>query len=206
MSTSPWGGRIVMPALGIGSGSSNEAPADTAFHLAMMNNAMHWADESGSVLVCDSGFDVSLGSDANTKFNHLITWGPFNLRVGVDGIAFPIRTRLAGYRSVSDTTTFRLVVSTMRLLEAEMLANGTNVQAATTNSATDAWLGEDLLTFDESKTIDMLRSSVSTLTAVGGTPLGVEVYQGWVSVWAQSGASSSGAHLTGVYAAEYVGT
>ena len=201
MSTSIWEGRARLPDLGIRTGSDSAAD-DTSAMLAAANNAMHWADQNSQVLVCDAGFELSPAQDPDDWY-HLITWGPFNLRLAADGLPYPVRVRLAGRSSANlETSNFRLAVCAAATRRTEIIANGDNVLDETTTSSTTAWLGNALLTFTDEQTRDML-TTMSTIDAVAGDPVSVEVCKGFVTVFVQTTTTSP--RLNGVYAAEFCG-
>lgn len=188
-----------------------DEPVDTAMARSLVNNSLHIADSCGQVLVAyaatGSNSLVPTVVDAD-EFYHVQTWGPFSLKTRSDGTAYPIRVRVAGYNSQSGgTTTIRVAVCPWGDRRVQIARNGDNVLEATSSSTTSAWLapGTTLLSIDAAL-VGSADATFSTLDGVGGSRVGVHFTEMCVTVWAATDTVGKDPALSGLYAAEYIGT
>lgn len=200
-------------------------PIDTYYALALANNALHAADQWGQVLVAWGGnaspgsggaASVSTGSLSGLRvatYHHIVTCGPFDLRLNTDGIPYSVRVQLGGARSGgSGNVTFAVVLSPRSLVEADLAAAwdgsaGTNVATATTSSTTAAYLSlsTDILTLDAPHTAEGMTATPTIDNLSDADAVAVSWGEFVISVW---GGDTAGATsiptVHAVYAAEYL--
>ena len=188
-----------------------DEPVDTAHARILINNALHFADEAGQVLVAFppiSGRSMESVPNVVSTWTRITAFGPFALRVQSDGTPYPVVVQLAGVTSGAGPVTFRVALTPDDDDDerAEILAAGDNTSDASTSSTTLAWLtmGTSPITLTPAKASAMTQT-LSTIDAVGGDPVSVRVCLCRVAVWGQYTGSKSQPILHGLYAREYIG-
>jgi len=196
-----------------------EDPVDTLRARVIANNLDHLADQSAQVLVnwaVADGAGIQRATQAAGAVASALWQSPaFPLRFRPDGQSYRIRLRLRG-RALTNGVAFWVALegagpgathSTQWVRESR--AAGTfaaPVEAFETVSSTGAWLAPEndgwVYRLDSRDS----RVVVDSLDELSGLAVAHETSMARISVYAYRLTSSPTAELTGLYAAEYVGT
>lgn len=184
-------------------------PISTGRHRFLVDNGLHLADQCGRVL-CNMVWTTPIRPTAPAvgEYSEIIVLGPFRLTVGPDGIAYPIRVRIAGRKDAkAGTVSFRMAFGSLTRVRTYFNSDQANVTDVTTptGSTTNAWLPTDstLLSMTASQTAECL--ALDSITDGAGISRSAAVYKGVLAIYGQTTTSSAEPELGGVYAAEYVG-
>lgn len=200
------------------SAAQHGAAADIARDLHV-SNALHLADEMGQVRVA---YKMIGSSDyltpvtpiaATATFYRIVQFPAWPALLVSSARAYRLRVRLAGYRSAANGTgiTFRAVLSAPDRIEVNrvMREAGAGTLDFTTTATADADIdgtgGNLVAALDETGLAVALRER-SVLLALAGSRGTVGVCMLSLTIFASTTNTSDVPRLTGVYAAEYVGT
>ena len=214
--TSELGGRI--RTSGDAALWENNDPLSVASLRLRANNANHYLDEAGQLLVCypeDGG--RSTATDVGSTWEQVAEFGPVPILIDSSGIAYPVRVRLHG-ASTSTNGEFAIVQCGEGLWREALTDTGiesstTNVLKALDSTGSSAWL---TLTDEASTTKTVLqmdlRQSQQTVVwektpeaAGGGAILYVKVGLCWFYVLGRCSSSTCDIELNGLYCSEFVG-
>jgi len=196
----------------------------------VQNNALHWADESGQVLVnfvqTSLSFDAGGGGFAENpveynEWRHVVSFGPFPVRLRQNGDTYRFRIRVAGSTPNEGNGKIRVVVCPQTEASGAVQLSTDYVFETATLGADDptprwltgASLGSNAWTTmiyaPASVTSDWL-TTTSTLTNVSGNAVSVEQCLVSFNVFTYTTTSTAsdepGVSLDGLYIAEYIGT
>lgn len=190
-------------------------PCDAALARdVLVNNAMHIADENAQVRVAwKAGTQTSyleVGTPPTTSAWSKVTgWGPFPISVTAAGSSYQMRVRMRGYISKASTTIdFRLVLSSPEFSRRDLELNGGNVANFQSTSTTDAAMaasGDNIISMSVAQVTEAMES-FATVLAVGGAPTSIDWCWATLDLYARTSDVTSLPRVTGVYAAEYVGS
>lgn len=220
MSTSAFQGRIQFDE----ADHSDDSPLSDDVGRVLANNLLHFADGAGQVRAAWAAPTPSLAPSGVVDYLTVKTLGdtddqgvPWVIWVGGvfvpvchnDGRPYPMRVGLSGYSPSGASVTFSLVYAAAVPSVHAALAGQTDalVSLYTTTSTTDGVItGSKTLI---SPTRDDALAGVdelATVDAIGGDHEGIAVPLMMLSVWASTADYTNLPRLTGLYAAEYVGT
>jgi hypothetical protein len=211
MSTSPYAGRIAFDDSLFGEDYPHAAHTARAY---IAENLEHLADEAGQVRVAwrsPAPTTAFLTHETITRIDTpYLIWesDPFPVTLDEDGVPYPLRIDAAGFASQANAVTFRVVAAPAgRSLTYARSPTFPQVVDCTTSSTTDGWLthADNLVQMSSSDAVEGLEE-IPTIDAIGGDPVTVAATLATISVWALTSNLSTALRLTGVYAAEYVGT
>ena len=220
--TSPKGGRILYPS----SYQQADDPLDAAtLRNAIVNNALHAADQQARVLVnwmAPSSSLVSGNPPLHREPDTLAaadTWylvdayGPWPLSVWATGGAYRLRVALFG-QAGSGTATFGVCVGPRGSARA-ILDGGTGVAGedaivySGTTSATPVELtpsgGSDIITVSDATLVSGRRARSTTDEPGSARLVDVVLHEIEVTVWVKQSSIGTPARLYGAHVAEFVG-
>lgn len=189
--------------------ADDNKPISTGRHRFLVDDGLHLADQCGRVL-CNMVFatPVRPATPAVGEYSEIFTFGPFRLTVGPDGVAYPIRVRIAGQKDAkAGTVSFRIVFGSAARVKTYFNSGGANMTDVTSaiSGTTNAWRATDstLLTLTAAQTAECL--TTDSISDASGSYRDVIAYKGVIGVFGQTTTSSAEAELGGLYAAEFVG-
>lgn len=190
-------------------------PCDAALARdVLFNNPMHIADECGQVRIAwTAGTSTSYleaGTPPSTSaWNKVTGFGPFPLTISADGESYALRVRMSGYNSKASTTIeWRAVLCTPTQSRRDLELNGDNVANFTTTTTTDGAVDaatDNVILMSRAQVTEAI-ASFDTLAALGGGPATIDWCWVMLDIYAKTNDVTSLPRLTGVYAAEYVGS
>jgi hypothetical protein len=202
MSTSDKGGLV----LGVDTTYSNygNRPVRTSEWQSIANNFNHTADERSRVLVCWSPRSTTTGGytiKVAGAWTRLMSFGPFPLLVGADGVPYPVRLAVGGRSTASSQ--LRIGVCVVGAADADMSATtapANVLESVAFNNGTNLWRKDGFVT------VDPVFQDYGIVNALSGaTPSTVAAVLVTVEVWGKS-ATGSACIATQAYAAEQVAT
>lgn len=188
-------------------------PCDAAIARdCIVSNSAHLADEAAQVRVAWIARDneyISTGThDVAYDYTHVISYGPFPLSIRADRSSYRMRIRLRGHYSGSSGNAF-IVLSGGADVMLAMQVTSTNAASFSVSSTTDGWItpdgGSNVIYMPESYVADAT-GVISTLDAVGGTPYQAAICPAYIHVYASTGIATDQIRITGIEAAEFIGT
>ena len=186
---------------------------DVSQSQALANNANHFADSCGQVLVDWAEDAAPLTPSVVTidTWQPIESWGPFNLKVREDGSAFPIRVRVAarGGNTGANTIRVRVAVCAPGRERIEIVEGGDNVHEARATSSSSAWLTpfsgfSTLLNLSRAKTEGCMVGG-PVLDGVGGSYVSQYFCEAVITVWGYTPSAQEPVQLVGLYCAEWTG-
>ncbi len=214
MSTSVHDGRIRFQSSQIGA----DEPFDASQAQILANNILHHADGAGQVriawcgvaandVIAQNATGAGVGAD---EWFRVAQFGPFPMFLKASGR--PYKARCYAYiennkvASPGPGSTIRIVwMSSFGDGKFYAEENGDNVQNATHDSTTGAWVGTKTeLVFPDEDVSASLRT-VNANMSISADPGGVAVPMGYVEVWGQSSDTAQLVEVGGLYLAEYIG-
>lgn len=184
-------------------------PVSTGRFRRLADNGIHLGDSSGRVLV-NAAFPSGLIGvyPESGGYTNIRSFGPFALTVGPDGIAYPVRIRIAGSRDgKAGTVKFRVALNPFNLPAGiPRLGSGDRAtETSNTSVTTNQWLTttSTLLSLSAAQTA---RCLVDESTSDDGIVRSTSaVYKATIDVFGANVSGLAEPLLTAVYAAEFVG-
>lgn len=178
----------------------------------IVNNAAHIADEAGQVRVAwiaRDGEYISTGThDVAYDFTHVVSYGPFPLSIRSDRTSYRMRIRLRGHYSGSSGDAYLVLSGDSDVTQAIQNVTG-NAASFSVVSTTDGWVtpdgGSNTIYMSEAQ-VSAATGVISTLDAVGGSPYQAAICTAYVHVYASTGVATDQIRITGVEAAEFIGS
>lgn len=183
------------------------APVSVGRFRALADNGLHLGDSCGRVLVNLQYPGGLLGPLVGLGEYNKIVSIPVRLTVDSNGIAYPVRIRIAGCTDgKAGTVSFRAVL-TPRGVPSVYYNTSDDLVTETSNTSvtTVAWLTttSTLLQWDSRLTALALSTDISTDD--GTAQINVTTYKANLDIYGKRVASNAEPSLLAVYAAEYVG-
>lgn len=182
-------------------------PISTGAYRFIADNALHMGDVCGRVFVNDQWPAGIITNDPGTGgYNKIKSFGPFRLTVGPDGVAYPVRIRIAGMKDgKAGSVKFRVVLSPVGISSVYSTGANSTESATTTLTTSTAWLTttSTLLSLSRGQTAQCVSTESSSDDGTAQTS--VVVYKAMIDVYGANVTLAAEPMLTALYAAEYVG-
>lgn len=215
MSSSPLG---VVELYDVSRFADNNAINTQEWRDGPANNALHWADQRGQVLVntwaltsSGEGGDLDMRPPAAVDTNvwtRIAIFGPLSLSLKSDGTPYRIRSRMGGYSSTGASVDFRLTISSFDSIERFVYdppADGVETYTGITGTSA-AYLtpdsGNNFINLDAA-TADTCIVTRATLDDVSGSPRTVQVCEAFATVWGKTANTAALPVCAGLYLAEF---
>jgi hypothetical protein len=175
----------------------------------ILNNSSHLCDEATQVRVNYAAKDGTyLETVGETGRQLLMRFGPFPLRMRPDGSSAKMRVRLNGSLAAAGTEDVLFVLGGADAWRTGVEGDE-NVATFELGSTTPGWVDahtDNIISVPAAETPALLTNIVSYGAVSGADPVAVPIYLAFLHVVAVDQQSANQIRISGVYAAEYIGT